>query len=512
FTGNSLDITPATLTVTANHQTKVYGAGDPALTYSVSGLANNDAATVVTGSLTRAAGEAVGSYAIAQGSLVASGNYTIAFTDNSLDITPATLTVTANHQTKVYGAGDPALTYSVSGLANNDAATVVTGSLTRAAGEAVGSYAIAQGSLVASGNYTIAFTGNSLDITPATLTVTANHQTKVYGAGDPALTYSVSGLANNDAATVVTGSLTRAAGEAVGSYAIAQGSLVASGNYTIAFTDNSLDITPATLTVTANHQTKVYGAGDPALTYSVSGLANNDAATVVTGSLTRAAGEAVGSYAIAQGSLVASGNYTIAFTGNSLDITPATLTVTANHQSKVYGSGDPALTYSVNGLANNDAATVVTGSLTRAAGEAVGSYAIAQGSLVASGNYTIAFTGNSLDITPATLTVTANHQTKVYGTGDPALTYSVSGLANNDAATVVTGSLTRAAGEAVGSYAISQGSLVGSGNYTIAFTGNSLDITPATLTVTANHQTKVYGAGDPALTYSVSGLANNDAA
>src|SRR5206468_4530199 len=126
----------------------------------------------------------------------------------------------------------PALTYSVNGLTNNDAATVVTGSLTRAAGEAVGSYAIAQGSLVASGNYTIAFTGNSLDITPATLTVTANHQTKVYGAGDPALTYSVSGLANNDAATVVTGSLTRAAGEAVGTYAITQGSLVASGNYT----------------------------------------------------------------------------------------------------------------------------------------------------------------------------------------------------------------------------------------------------------------------------------------
>ena len=36
----------------------------------------------------------------------------------------------------------------------------------------------------------------------------------------------------------------------------------------------------------------------------------------------------------------------------------------------------------------------------------------------------------------------------------------------------------------------------------ISFTGSSLAITPATLTVTADAQTKVYGAADPALTYA----------
>ena len=75
---------------------------------------------------------------------------------------------------------------------------------------------------------------------------------------------------------------------------------------------------------------------------------------------------------------------------------------------------------------DDTAATVLTGSLARAqsgtlAGEQVGDYAITQGTLAADSNYTIAFTGSTLTITPAPLTVTANPQTKVYGTDDPSL-------------------------------------------------------------------------------------------
>jgi hypothetical protein len=44
-------------------------------------------------------------------------------------------------------------------------------------------------------------------------------------------------------------------------------------------------------------------------------------------------------------------------------------------------------------------AAVLTGALTRALGEAAGSYAISQGTLSANANYTIAFTGNTLVIT-----------------------------------------------------------------------------------------------------------------
>lgn len=83
------------------------------------------------------------------------------------------------------------------------------------------------------------------------------------------------------------------------------------------------NVNKATVTVAATLQIKVYGAADPALTYSASGFQFGDTAgTVLSGGLTRAAGEDVGYYVISQGTLVASGNYTISFTGNNLVITP----------------------------------------------------------------------------------------------------------------------------------------------------------------------------------------------
>jgi hypothetical protein len=326
-TNVTINVTPAALSIAANHQIKVYGAADPALTYTVSGLqASDTAGSVLTGALTRAPGENVGAYSITQGTLAANSNYTIAFTSNTLDVTPATFTVVADHKAKVYGAADPALTYVATGFQFSDTgATVLTGSLTRAPGQNVGTYAITQGTLVANSNYSIAFTGNMLDISAATLTVVADHKAKIYGAADPALTYVATGFQFSDTgATVLTGALTRASGEGVSTYAITQGTLAANPNYTIAFTGNTLDISAASLTVIADHKTKVYGSADPALTYVATGFKFADTAgTVLTGALTRAPGENVGTYAITQGTLAANTNYTIAFTGNTLDITQA---------------------------------------------------------------------------------------------------------------------------------------------------------------------------------------------
>ena len=101
---------------------------------------------------------------------------------------------------------------------SDNAAGILTGALARAPGETVAGspYAINQGSLAANTKHTIAFTGNSLSITPATLTVVAGPQTKVYGQADPSLSYVPSGFQFSDnAAGVVTGALARVAGEAV---------------------------------------------------------------------------------------------------------------------------------------------------------------------------------------------------------------------------------------------------------------------------------------------------------
>src|SRR5207248_2184390 len=159
------------------------------------------------------------------------------------------------------------------------------------------------------------------------------------------------------------------------------------------------------VTVTADSRTKTYGNVDPALTYQITNgsLVTGDS---FTGTPTRATGENVGSYAIQQGTLALSTNYTLTYVGADLAITARAVTVTADPQTKTYGNADPALTYAVTSgsLVTGDS---FTGTLTRAAGENVGSYAIQQGTLALSTNYTLTYVGTNLTITARAVTVTA---------------------------------------------------------------------------------------------------------
>jgi hypothetical protein len=101
--------------------------------------------------------------------------------------------------------------------------------------------------------------------------------------------------------------------------------------------------------------------------------------------------------------------------------------------------------------------------------------------------------GANLTITPRPITVTADAQTKVYGNSDPALTYKITSgsLAFTD---TFTGALARAAGESVGTYAITQNTLALNGNYTLTYVGANLTITKATPIVTwANPANITYG-------------------
>ena len=93
-------------------------------------------------------------------------------------------------------------------------------------------------------------------------------------------------------------------------------------------------------------------------------------------------------------------------------------------------------------------------------------------------------------------------RSKVYGDADPILTYHITSgsLVGTD---TFSGFLTRDAGENVGNYAITQGSLSLNSNYTIIFIGADLTITPRPITITADTKTKVYGDADPSLTYHI---------
>ena len=504
FVGNNFTITKKAITVTAESgQTKVYGQVDPTLTYTTSpALESGDS---FSGSLSRVAGEDAGSYAITIGSLSAGSNYDLSFVDDNFTITKKAITVTAESgQTKVYGQVDPTLTYTTSpALESGDS---FSGSLSRVAGEDVGGYAITIGSLSAGSNYDLSFEDDNFTITKKAITVTAESgQTKVYGQVDPTLTYTTSpALESGDS---FSGSLSRVAGEDVGGYAITIGSLSAGSNYDLSFVDDNFTITKKAITVTAESgQTKVYGQVDPTLTYTTSpALESGDS---FSGSLSRVAGEDVGSYAITIGSLSAGTNYDLSFVDDNFTITKKAITVTAESgQTKVYGQVDPTLTYTTSpALESGDS---FSGSLSRVAGEDAGSYAITIGSLSAGSNYDLSFVDDNFTITKKAITVTAESgQTKVYGQVDPTLTYTTSpALESGDS---FGGSLSRVAGEDVGGYAITIGSLSAGTNYAISFESDDFVITKAILTVTANDKSKVYGTANPELTFNYSGFVNGD--
>jgi hypothetical protein len=430
-------------------------------------------------------------------------------------INQATLTITADvNQSKMYGETDPVLTYTDSGYQGTDDNSILSGALSRVAGEDVGTYVIEQGTLTAGDNYDIVFISDDFTINKATLTITADSgQSKVYGETDPVLTYTVSGYQRSDDDNILSGALSRIAGENVGTYAIEQGTLTAGDNYDIVFVSDDFTINKATLTITADaNQSKGYGETDPVLTYTDSGYQGTDDNSILSGALSRAAGENVGTYAIEQGTLTAGDNYDIVFVSNDFTINKATLTITADaNQSKGYGETDPVLTYTDSGYQHSDNNSILSGALSRAAGEDVGIYAIEQGTLTAGDNYDIVFVSDDFTITKATLTITPHSgQGKTYGSTNPVYPYDISGFVLGDTAAVINGALGRQSGENVGTYLYNAGSLTAQ-NYTFVIIEEYFAITPAPIEVHVNPgQSKAYGATDPVLTYTANGLVNGD--
>jgi hypothetical protein len=431
-------------------------------------------------------------WATARGSAISAGGNRYVFTENA-----GTLVLTPESTSKVYGdSGNPyGGIFSVSGLRqavggaylgdgiDSWTGTAVFNSSGLAATANVGTYAITLSGITGTNGYVVdnSATG-TLTVTPRDLAIIASGGSRTYGDVNPALTYAiVSGsLVNGD---TLSGTLATAANATsnVGAYTITQGTLTAGSNYAVTFTGADLTVTPRSLTVTADALSRLYGKANPALTYTLggNGLVGGD---TLSGALATGATAAsnVGSYAIGQGTLAAGSNYAVTFTGADLAVTPRSLMVTADALSRLYGKANPALTYTLggDGLVGSDA---LSGTLTTGATATsnVGSYAIGQGTLSAGGNYSLTFTGADLTVTPRSLTVAADSLSRLYGNANPTLTYRLGGdgLVGGD---TLSGALTTEANENsdVGSYAIGQGTLSAGGNYTIAYDGAELAVTP----------------------------------
>src|ERR1019366_9727239 len=134
-------------------------------------------------------------------------------------------------------------------------------------GSNAGSYAItaAAGNLLAANYDFTTYTGGTLTVNKAILTATADNQSRLYGAANPTFTETVSGYANGDTSSILTGSATGSstAGNStgVGTATItgSNGTLgVNDGNYTFAAANGTLTINKAHMTVTADDKSMSY--------------------------------------------------------------------------------------------------------------------------------------------------------------------------------------------------------------------------------------------------------------
>jgi MBG domain (YGX type)/Repeats of unknown function (DUF5649) len=254
---------------------------------------------------------------------------------------------------------------------------------------------------------------------------------------------------------------------------------------------------PATLTFTSLNDSKTYGDAASLSLYTVSGfrpgVANaflpDSAATAFTGAPVLAsagtgatANAATYGIAISQGTLASSNGYSFAFNSTGLlTVNPKALTITANDVTQTYDkvafSGGNGVVYS--GFVNGENSSVLSGAIvyggTSQGAVNAGTYMIIPSNQTSS-NYAINYVGGTLTINKAPITVSANSQTKFIGNPDPPLTYEVTNgtLFGNDS---LSGALARAAGQGLGTYPITEGSLASS-NYDITFVGSTLAIEP----------------------------------
>jgi hypothetical protein len=304
------------------------------VTPSYTGLVNGDTApatvpTCVNSAHTSSPYSAVGSYPTSCSS-ASDPNYTITYQTGTLTITPASLTISADNKSEVYGNAPPAFTASYAGFVNGDTSaslstkpSCTSTAHTSSPYSGVGSYPITCSGAV-DPNYTITYPTGTLTITPASLTITASSPTVTYGDPAPTITAGYSGFITGDNATnslsmAPTCSTAYTPGSGVsGSPYKSSCSGAVSTNYSIGYVDGTVSVAKKTLTVTAPSSTVTYGQPAPtSLTPTITGFVLGQGSSVIGDSTGESPPTCSTTYV--QGSDVAHSPYPVTCSGGSDD-------------------------------------------------------------------------------------------------------------------------------------------------------------------------------------------------
>jgi filamentous hemagglutinin family protein len=515
-----------TLNVKIDDKTRDYGYNDPAFTYTVlSGLIDGDDGSDISGTYSSGAvatSNAGTTHAITA-ALASALGYTLNVTNGTLTIEKADVVIKADNKEREYGLTNPGFTATITGLRNNETESVFsTGysfSTGAVQGSDVGHYAITAGGASAS-NYNISYEAGDLEVKKATATIKVDDKTREYGLSNPAFTTTITGLRNNDTESVFDVGYTyntgAVQGSDVGHYAVTAGG-ASDNNYNFVYQAGDLEITKATATIKVDDKTREYGLSNPGFTTTITGLRNNDTESVFDVGYTyntgAVQGSDVGHYAVTAGG-ASDNNYNFIYQAGDLNITKATVTVKADNKTREYGLTNPAFTTTVTGLRNNDTESVfdvgytVSSNGTQASN--VGHYAITAGG-ASDNNYNFVYQAGDLDITKADITVTADNKVREYGLNNPAFTATITGLRNNDTASVldVGYSFSTGAnqGTDVGHYGITVGG-ASDNNYNIYYVAGDLEIIKADVYVKANSYERLIGTANPVFDYTLIGGRN----
>lgn len=498
----SVEITLPKVTVTINNAERKYGEDNPQFTFSSS--ATSDLSSVITLSCDAIKTSNVGQYAITGTSTAT--DFDVEFVNGTLTVNPAVLNVTANAKTKVYGAADPELTYVATGLVNGDQ---LSGALTRATGDAVGIYAIQVGTLAASTNYSLSFTGADFTITAKAVsspTITLAEASVVYD-----------GTEKKPAVTVKDGSTEISASE----YTVSYSNNINVGTATVTITDNvggNYTVSGSkTFTITAKSVTA------PTITLAESsvvydGTEKQPAVTVLDGTTTIPASEYTVGYSnnknVGTATVTitsnAGGNYTVSGS-TTFTITKAPLTVKAKDAVRLVGNANPTFEIEYQGFVSGETDAVLTtkpvASTTATADSPVGVYDITVTGGSAA-NYELSYVKGKLTVADkSSITITAENVSRLYGEANPQFRYTVVGGDGMQGTPELT--CEAVPGSPVGTYIIkvNKGSITTDANF--IFNDGILTVNRAQLTAISN-ATRTYGEDNPALTISYTGFVNGE--
>jgi hypothetical protein len=524
----ALTVNKATLTITPNPASKIFGAANPTFTGTVTGLVSGD--TILIGYTSSATTTTpVGVYSSGPDAI----SYTSAGPVNELgyyNYVASLGTLTITQQSPVLTWATPAaITYGTP-----LSATQLNASSGGVAGTFV--YSPAAGTVLPAGSQTLSVTFTPTDsadysvqtatvtllVNKAPLTVTPNPVSRSYGVANPAFTGAVAGLVNGDTITATYASAATSS-TAVGVYSSGPNAIAATlsdpgnklPNYSLTQSMGTLTITQATTTLTwATPAAITYGTPLSAtqLDATSGGVAGTFVYTPAAGTVLPAGSQLLSvTFTPTDGA-----DYSAASATVTLTVNKAPLTVTPNPASKVYGTANPAFTGSITGLVAGDTITATYASGATAT-TAVGVYSSGVDAIAATlsdpgnklGNYTLTQNLGTLTITQATTTLTwATPAPITYGTAlsSTQLDATSGGVAGTFVYTPAAGTVL-AAGTQTLSVTFTPTDLA---DYSSQTATVSLTVNKAPLTVTPNNVSRLYGVANPAFTGSIAGLVAGD--